>query len=615
MAKIFHYPFTAISGQEEAKSAILLLLINPKIGSLLITGDKGTAKSTLVRGMPFLVDSYSLVEAPLHITEDRLIGGINMKQMVVNGIKSCEPGILARANGNILYVDEINLLSQSALNLISHVSESKTVQVAREGITAQYPSDFLFIGTMNLEEGQLSAKILDRFSLCVHIKSELDLSIRKEIICNRLHFENNKEQFCAQHEEALKLLKQDIQAARERLPLIDISDDFKRLAAEITLQACCEGHRADIYLLETARAIAALNKCTELSFNDIQEAAKYVLTHRMRQLNEQEREEPQRPQELQNKDDHHDEQQLGAEGGIDQEFEQEKTGAEEGIIETTIDSPLGQFHLKLIEESVHKEIKKREGNGKRNQTKTNKKIGRYVKAIHPKGEVSDIAFDATLRVASLYQKNRTSTGNFLTIHSSDIRQKVREKRIGKTILFVVDASGSMGVNKRMQAVKAAVMSLLQEAYQKRDKVGLITFANNESHVLLEPTRSIDLANKKLAEIPTGGNTPLVSGMEAALKKLEYLNYREIDYSPFLVLITDGRANASKLKINQLEAACKLCEEIQALHVKSMVLDTETGFIKLGQAKKLAEALNGAYCQMGEFDSEQVVDAIKHYREG
>lgn len=622
MKQPWSYPFTAIVGQADVKRAIALVLVNPRIGSLLISGEKGTAKSTLIRGMVPLLGDRSLVELPLHATEEQVLGGISIEAMVKTGMKRCDPGLLARANGNVLYVDEMNLLPQHIAYLISDANESQIVQVAREGISAEYESDFTLIGTMNPEEGKLNTKLLERFGLFIQVRSETDPALRKQIILNRLEYEKDPIAYYHSQKESLEQLKQSIDRAKARLPFIEIADEYMHLAAEIALQSCCEGHRADLLLLETAKAIAALDHQTELSFTQLQEAAKYVLPHRIRNPKDQQTPpspltaEPETPndasqgereyeQELERNREHPEPAQGQAEDRPD-----EQTDMQDDIIKTTVDAPLGQFHLTLIESCIQKDLVKREGSGKRTRTKTSLRMGRYVKAVLPKGHVVDVAFDATLRAAALYQKHRVSNGPLITIHSSDIRSKVREKRTGKLILFVVDASGSMGVNKRMRAVKSAILSLLQEAYQKRDKVGLITFADNQSHVLLEPTRSIERASKELREIPTGGNTPLALGIETTLNKLSSLSHKDADYDPHIVLITDGRANAAQGQGSSFKDALRLCEAIHTLQIKSMVVDTETGFIKLGLSRELANALGGSYYQMGNIDSTEIVKAIQ-----
>ncbi|MCH1625900.1 VWA domain-containing protein [Ferdinandcohnia quinoae] len=610
MNKDFNYPFTAIIGQEKAKRALMLALTNPKIGSVLISGEKGTAKSTLVRGIAPLLNKYPIVELPLNATEEQVIGGVNVEQVIKTGVKNAQHGLLARANGRVLYVDEINLLSQNITNIIIETSASKVVHLAREGITDSYPSDFILIGTMNPEEGPLSSKFLDRFGLFVHVEGEKDVHVRKQIIKNRLAYEQDMEEFCISHRRQMEALMDQIQKASEILSTIGIPNEMRRLSAEISIQACCEGHRADILLIETAKAIAALNQETFVTITHMQEAASYVLPHRIRDTNEQQaspvednelsesdRENEQRVPETMNHPPH-----------TESDQHHEKIEGEVDSVQT-IDVPSGEIQLSLIEPNLQKDVIKREGNGKRNRTKTSKKIGRYVKSMYPKGAVNDIAFDATLRVASLYQKGREANGHFIVVHSSDIRQKVREKRTGKVILFVVDASGSMGVNKRMSIVKSTIMSLLQEAYQKRDKVGLITFANNDSKVLLEPTRSIERANRELREIPTGGNTPLALGLETALDKLKNLSYIEADHSPFLVLITDGRANANLSHEDQWGKSLQICEKIHSLNMKSMVIDTEIGFVKLGLAKELAQRLESSYFKMEEIESEEIVKTI------
>ncbi|TCJ05361.1 AAA family ATPase [Cytobacillus praedii] len=605
------YPFTAIYGQEKAKKAILLALINPKIGGVLLAGDKGTAKSTLVRGiLPLLEESASLIELPLNATKEQILGGINFEHVLKTGKRKVQHGLLARAHGKILYIDEVNLLSNGVANILMNVKETKKIKIESEGISFDYYSDFLLIGTMNPEEGMLSSKFLDRFGLYVHVKGETDIQLRKKIIESRLAYERDKEGFCKQQQRQLADLQNHIQQAKRLLAKLFVQEEIERFAAEITLQACCEGHRADLLLIETAKAMAALNQEKTLSIVHIQEAAEFVLPHRIRDVNNQQQKESSKDESFQTeiennqtemesiKEPFHAEQ-INKNG----EFEQES------IIKESVEAPHELIDLSLIEPFVQKSSIRKEGNGKRTRTKTSKKIGRYIKSKLPIGKPSDIAFDATIRVAARYQKVRKSNGNFIVIHSSDLRQKVREKRTGNLILFLVDASGSMGVKKRMSIVKSAILSLLQEAYQKRDKVGLITFSNDESKVLLEPTRSIELANKELAEIPTGGNTPLALGLETAFNKIRLINYKEPDYAPFLVLITDGRANSMKSADNQWKAAITICDEIQSQKIKSMVIDTETGFIQLGLAKELAKELGASYCKMEDIRSDSIVKAI------
>ncbi|WP_102274887.1 AAA family ATPase [Cytobacillus massiliigabonensis] len=609
------YPFTAIYGQERAKKAILLALINPKIGGVLIEGDKGTAKSTLVRGiLPLIEDQSSLIEFPLNATEEQILGGIDFEHMLKTGKRKVQQGLLARAHEKILYIDEVNLLSNGVANILMNVKETKVIKLEREGISSKYDSDFLLIGTMNPEEGTLSSKFRDRFGLFVHVKGETDIQLRKQIIGCRLAYERDKEGFCKQQQQPLYELKAKIQEAKKLVGQFLVLEEIKRFAAEIALQACCEGHRADWLLIETAKAVAALNQEDTLSIKHVREAAEYVLPHRMRDMNNQQpmetdKQEPPQP-DLEN---NQIEMEKMEEPFHNNQMNKDPENEKESLIKESVEAPQGIIDLSLIEPFVKKNPIKKEGNGKRTRTKATKLMGRYIKSKLPKGKQHDIAFDATLRVAARYQKVRKSNGNFIVIHSSDLRQKVREMRTGNLILFLVDASGSMGVKRRMSIVKSAILSLLQEAYQKRDKVGLITFSNNDSKILLEPTRSIELANKELAEIPTGGNTPLALGLETALNKINFISYKDPDYAPFLVLITDGRANSAKSDENQWEDALSICREIRSQQIKTMVIDTEAGFIQLGLAKELAMELDASYCKMGDIHSEGIVKAITSSR--
>ena len=254
----------------------------------------------------------------------------------------------------------------------------------------------------------------------------------------------------------------------------------------------------------------------------------------------------------------------------------------------------------------------RKGSGKRSLTKTNLKQGRYVRAEIPKNKVDDLAFDATIRAAAPYQRHRPKNDCAINIQQADLRQRIREKRIGTTFLFVVDASGSMGAQERMRAVKGAIFAMLQEAYQKRDKVGMIAFRRKAAEELLPITRSVDLARKRLTELPTGGKTPLAEGLAQAFISLDMLKRKEPDAEPVLVLVTDGRANSVVQDgEDPVESAVKLAQQIHKAKITSVVIDTETDFIKLGVARQVAAAMGANYYKLKQLSQGDILHIVRN----
>ncbi len=638
------YPFAAVVGQEQAKRALLIALVNPHAGGLLIGGRKGTAKTTLVRAAQELVAPRKIIDLPLNVTEDMLFGSIDIEYAVSKGERRFLPGILGRANGNVLYIDEANLLRQELLTAVLDANSAGFNHVERDGISFTHETSYTVIGTMNPEEGVLPSHVLDRFGMYVDVQGELETANRVEIIKRALDFGKDIAEFRKQYAESTEALRELVNVSRETLAQVEISEAMMQLAAQMCAQAFCAGHRAEIYLLEAARAIAALAKRTYILPQDMQEAAVYVLPHRMRtppepQEAEQE-EEPQNDQQDENQEPQDDDQednnqpdelppppQLpdnedddGSEEDSDDNKEQDEEKQDEQnsnqlAPEEQIADIDRSFRIPKLVLDMGKHTALRRGSGKRSSTKTDLKQGRYVRAELPKAKVEDLAFDATIRAAAPYQRMREANGCALNIQKEDLRQKVREKRIGNTFLFAVDASGSMGARERMGAVKGAIFYMLQDAYQKRDRVGMIAFRRQKAEVLLPITRSVDLAQKRLAEMPTGGKTPLADGLATALLTLAKLNKKDSELEPILVLVTDGRANAVEENGGDpIEAAVKMAEKIRKAKITSVVIDTENDFIKLGVAKKVAQAMGASYYNLRQLSKEQILRIVRNLGE-
>lgn len=605
------FPFSAVLGQDRIKRALILNIINPNISGVLISGEKGTAKSTLVRGFSNIIDSMDVVELPLNITEDRLVGSIDIKKAVKDGQKTFEKGILYKAHNQILYVDEINLLSEHIVNILLEVLSTGINVVEREGISYSHPSKFILVGSMNPEEGLLRPQLLDKFGLYVEAKGETNVENRTEIIRRRLEYEKSPKKFCLKWEKEDIKIKEIIDVGKEIIKRIKVEDEDYGFAVDLAKQGNCLGHRADIILIETAKAIAAFNQRNRITEDDIKEAASYVLPHRIRELTPLEESETpmdDNRMERSNAENSPREDSDTVQKPLPEEENINSDTKKEGIKESIEDIVGGEQKVNIDMDFGKKFSNK--GSGKRAKVKTDSSKGRYVKYKMPKGKVRDIAFDATLRVAACNQKNRDKKGLAICIKSQDIREKVREKHTGATILFTVDASGSMGAKRRMGAVKGAVLSLLKDAYQKRDNIGVIAFRKDKAEVLLNITRSVELAEKCLEKLPTGGKTPLAAGLYSAYQVLKADKIKNPDSLQYLIIVSDGKANVPLKSENALEDAFIMGEKIRNEGIKTMVIDTERNYIEYGFAKELAKKMDSEYIKVSQISKTDINASVK-----
>ncbi len=635
------FPFAAVTGQEQAKRALLIALVNPRAGGLLISGVTGTAKSVLVRGAAELSGDRKLLNLPLNITEDMLFGSIDMEYAVTQGERRFEPGLLGRADGNIIYIDEVNLLRPELLTAVLDINIAGENKVERDGISFSHAASYTVIGTMDPREGVLPNHLLDRFGLFVEMENLKEKEQRKEIMQRFLDYAKDAAAFRKKFSGETEQLQTQVAKAREILPEVEISEAMMELAVQYCSQAFCAGHRADLYLLETAKAIAALAGRIYILPKDMEEAAVYVLPHRMRKPPEPQpeeqppqeepedtEEEPGNPEEDDKDSDENQDDMIHPppepDNDINNKEENEPDPEEkdqnppdqnprnDSDPEDRVDGIDMHFPIPKMILDMGKDQIKRKGSGKRSLTKTDLKQGRYVRAEIPKNKVDDLAFDATIRAAAPYQRHRPKNACAINIQPGDLRQRVREKRIGTTFLFVVDASGSMGAQERMKAVKGAIFAMLQEAYQKRDKVGMIAFRRKVAEELLPITRSVDLAQKRLSELPTGGKTPLAEGLAQAFITLDMQKRKEPDTEPVLVLVTDGRANSVVQEgEDPVESALKLAKQIHKAKITSVVIDTETDFINLGVARQIAAEMGANYYKLKQLSQEDVLHIVRN----
>lgn len=639
------FPFSAIVGQAAAKQALTIALVNPASGGLLLSGPKGTAKSTLVRAAAPFTAAGRIVELPLGATDDMVFGSIDMEAALATGERRLRPGLLFRAAGTALYMDEANLLRPDFLTAVLDSAANGFFELQRDGVSHREEVSYTAIGTMNPEEGTLSASTLDRFGMFVSLENNENKDERAEIVRRVMAFEADGAGFREKYAGEDAALAAQIAAARALLPEVEASEAMLELTAQYCARAYCRGNRADLYLLEAARALAALAGRRYIMPQDIEAAAMFVLPHRMGQPPKSqppEAEEPPKGEEPSDSTDETQEDEGEAaeeppeEDGEAQDEEDSSGESEEKPEETPPEENgegesdpsegaagnMEQVFAALesllsprlaIEHPPQWEHEKREGSGKRSLTRTDSRLGRYVRAEMPRAKQGiDLAFDATLRAAAPYQKNRRGT-EAVIIRPEDYRSRVREKHIGANLIFLVDASGSMGAQERMKTVKGVILSLLKEAYQKRDRVGMIAFRRDRAEVLLPVTRSVDLAEKLLRELPTGGKTPLAEGLESTLSMIYGLSQRDKGQQTAVILITDGRANATYAGDDPVARALEAAEKFSRTNVMSVVLDTENDFLKVGIAPAIAKKMGAGYYTLKRLSSERVLRIVASLR--
>ncbi len=622
-----YYPFSAIIGQEAMKKALLLNVVNPKIGGVLINGEKGTAKSTAVRALSPLIDK-KIVEMPLSISEDRLVGSIDMEKTLEGGSVYFEEGVLKKADQNILYVDEVNLLQDYIIDILLDVSANGMNRIEREGVSFSHQSDFILVGTMNREEGELRAHFLDRFGLYVNIQGEKDPRVRVDILKNRHAYEENRQVFCQSFRDQETKFKGLISEAKERMKQIIVTEENLQKIISLCLQANVMGHRADLVMEQTAKAIAALNGRIEINDQDIEEAAFFALMHRQNERSPQQQEEEktdsQEPEEEQqeNQPEPEDDDAPSEEENPHPEQDEEKQSEKDDNNKEqpkpgkpqTENFEIGQ-DFKLKDFGHRSDRRVRRGQGKRTNSRSASKSGRYIFTTMQRKN-NDLALDATIRAAAPFQGQRKSNGMAINIREEDIREKVRQKKIANLLVFVVDASGSMGANQRMVETKGAIMSLLKDAYVKRDKICLVAFRGEEAQVLLPPTRSVERGYKLLENMEIGGKTPLNAGLTKGIQVIKSELKKAPELMPMMIVITDGKGNVSLADDKKPKAELfEIGEKIREFkHINTMVIDIEKqGMMRFGIAKELAGMMNSEYRAMDELNSDKILTMVESIR--
>ncbi|MFF7870120.1 putative cobaltochelatase [Streptomyces qaidamensis] len=655
------FPFTAVVGQDDLRLALLLNAVSPAVGGVLVRGEKGTAKSTAVRalsallpevpvvpGCRFSCDPASpdpgcpdgpheagggverparMVELPVGASEDRLVGALDIERALSEGVKAFEPGLLADAHRGILYVDEVNLLHDHLVDLLLDAAAMGASYVEREGVSVRHAARFLLVGTMNPEEGELRPQLLDRFGLTVEVAASREPDQRVEVVRRRLAYDDDPAGFAARWAEEEAAVRARIVAARELLPSVRLGDGALRQIAATCAAFEVDGMRADIVMARTATALAAWAGRTDVLAEDVRQAALLALPHRRRRnpfdapgLDEDKLDET--LEEFGGSDDDDPDPDPGPDGpGGGGGGQPEPDDAPQGDGDTAArpeagedgqpqPSGAGEQSAVGASEPFRTKVLSVPGvgegaAGRRSRARTER--GRTTGARRPRGALTKLHLAATVQAAAPHQRARGRSGPGLVVRRDDLRQATREGREGNLVLFVVDASGSMAARQRMSAVKGAVLSLLLDAYQRRDKVGLVTFRGTGADVALPPTSSVDAAAARLETLPTGGRTPLAAGLLRAHDVLRVERLRDPARRPLVVLVTDGRATGGPEPVALAGRAARL---FAADGVASVVVDCESGPVRLGLAGQLAGELGGTAVTLDELRADSIAGLVK-----
>jgi len=673
------FPLAAITGHNQLKLSLLLAAVDPSLGGVIIAGGRGTGKSVLARGLHSLIPPIEIldseetlknlnldeikfkpigrnldpekpeewdegflkmceninfndenqfkqfistkvvpapfVQVPIGITEDRLVGSIDVASSLSSGEQVFQPGVLADAHRGVLYIDDINLLDDGIVNLVLEATGREQNYVERDGLSLSHPCKSLLIATYNPEEGDIRDHVLDRFAIVLSANQSINNTQRVEITKSVLMHAEDNINFSEKWSEETENLSTQLILARQWLPDVTINKEQISYLVNEALRGGIEGHRSELFAVKVAKANAALRGSDSVNTDDLKVAVRLVIIPRSQQLppeNDDEMQPPPPedqtpPPPPQNQEDSNDEQSDLNEDNQEEESEGDEESSPDVPEEFILDPEACAVDPDLL---LFSSAKSKASNSGNRSVILSQSRGRYVRPIIPRGKLNRIAVDATLRAAAPYQKSRRlkNPNKKIIVEEGDFRAKLLQKKAGALVIFLVDASGSMALN-RMQSAKGAVIRLLTEAYENRDEVSLIPFRGNQAEVLLPPTRSITAAKRRLETMPCGGGSPLAHGLTQAAKVAKNAMATGDIGQAIVVGITDGRGNVplgvslgqseeeDKESINLKEEVLNVASNYPSLGIKLLVIDTERKFIASGFGKELADAAQGKYVQL------------------
>jgi magnesium chelatase subunit D len=611
------YPFSALVGQDRLRLALVLCAVRPEIGGVLIRGEKGTAKSTAVRALADVLSAIDsdarLVELPIGATEDRVVGSLDLQRVLRDGEHAFSPGLLARAHGGVLYVDEVNLLHDHLVDVLLDAAAMGRVHVERDGVSHSHDARFMLVGTMNPEEGELRPQLLDRFGLTVDVRASREVDVRVEVIRRRMDFEADPSGFASRYADEDAQLARSIAAARESVSDVVLPDSELHRIAALCAAFDVDGMRADLVVARTAVAHAAWRGAQTVEEQDIRVAAELALPHRRRrdpfddpgldsdQLDEAMTQAGESVDAADNTDTEPEPEPPGGGGGESADSADQPPAQSDSTRPGSSGSrpnapPSATFKTKALRVPGVGEGAPGRRSRARNRT------GTTVAATEDPHAGHGVHLFGTLLAAAGHQAG----AGRMSVSADDVRRAIREGREGNLVIFVVDASGSMAARDRMAAVGGATLSLLRDAYQRRDKVAVITFRGQEAHVVLPPTSSVHIASRRLASFDTGGKTPLAQGLLTARDLVVRERARDRARRALVVILTDGRATGGPDPLGRTRTAAGL---LAAEGTAAVVVDCETSYVRLGLADDLARQLGAPAVRLAHLRADSLTRLV------
>jgi magnesium chelatase subunit D len=641
------FPFSAVVGQEQARLALILAASEPRIGGVLLTGEKGSAKTTLARGLASLLPGDApFVELPLGALEDRVLGALDLKEVLGTGERHLTPGLVAQANGGVLYVDEVNLLADHLVDVLLDAAASGICRVERDGVSAVYESRFVLVGSMNPEEGELRPQLLDRFGLAVSVEAPKEAAMRAEAVRRRLEHDTDPVAFVRRFEEEEDRLRRCLATARPA----SLPDVLVEQVAELCVLLGAEGLRADVVCCRAASALAGIEGRGEATPGDVRRVAAMVLGHRRRRGpfdepgvdraeleraldevfgrgeqdggpgstgaassgGEQSGNASERDGALQ---ESVSSKETKGDSGAPGTTEGETLGLPDGLLGTQLSS--GHLVPRAVPGPGRQSSARRTSVVPGKRVKSEGRRGRFLRSIEPDpagGFTGAVAVSDSL-VAALGRGRRptgsdTGEGDLL-VGPEDLREAIHEEQVSCLMVLAVDVSGSMGATKRLEAARGAVVSLLLDAYRMRDRVAVVCFGGGGARELMKPTGSVEVARARLSEVPTGGRTPLASGIAKALEVATRPSASLV--VPMIALVSDGRATAAGESADPFGEALDEARRVRQAGVPAVVLDAEAGGARLGLAERIASVMGARHVRLEELSAPEVARALKEER--
>lgn len=601
------FPFTAIYGLEQAKKAILCAIVNPRVKSVLLRGTSGAAKTTLARSLSDIDENRRVINAPLNVTEDRLFGTIDMESAINEGVLELQKGLLSDADGNFLYLDDVNLFDRKLLNSVLNVLDSREVLIERDGLSASYPCNTTIVASMNTNGPAMDPSFLDRFDICISIDYPVDNEGREEILKRNIAFHEDPYKFYAGYEEQEKTLKSYVKTAKQLVPSVTIPHKILFSIANVSRNLGIDSHRGDVAVANTAVSLAALDNRNEVSLKDVKEAAMMCLYHRRKNDNVYVKRKSITFIDHRKEEDDVMMRSIDPAPSVDEDAQPMEEEGYDGIESLSV--PLMESIVAEVEE-VFESIdlmdfeRMQDVNSGRATVISRDRSGRYINSRISDDNNPDLAFDATVRSAAPYQLKRHENNDKegFIIEKQDLKEKIRKKRRRSTFMFMVDNSGSLIIRNRMAMVKSSIISMLESHYVKRDRIGFMTFSENSIEIQMSPSRSIEIVHDILDSLPTGSGTPLAQAIVTITDYMKVYMKKHPDEICYIIMITDGKAN---IPIDEgadiVGELLEVARNVDVPGLKWIIIDSGIGYSKTDIPLELSEILNGVYFTLDELN--------------